>query len=91
MATHRNRFLIFYFRIEQAIHNNYLVLLIREQVFRISDKSFAIQWIPSHVGIDGNEEADDYANRGCLSEVISALKLTYSDVQWEIRRRMIED
>lgn len=51
--------------IERGLNNNYLVHLIREQMGRLADRNFTIQWIPSHVGIEGNDEADDFAGRGC--------------------------
>lgn len=60
-----------------GLHNNYLVHIITEQASSMANKNFTIHWIPSHVGIHGNEEADDFANRGYL-ETVSPLKITYS-------------
>lgn len=77
--------------IRQGLTNNYLVHLIREQVNRMKDKQFTIQWIPSHAGISGNEEADDFANRGCHATSVSPLKITYSDAHCEIKRRMMDE
>lgn len=45
--------------------------MIREQ-----DNHYTIQWIPSHVSISGNEEADD-ANEGCHLKEISLLKMQF--------------
>lgn len=39
---------------------SYLVHLIRELVSSMDAKNFVLQWILSHVGIDGNEKADDW-------------------------------
>lgn len=76
---------------KSGLQNNYLVHLIREQIERMYDKDFIIQWIPSHVGIHGNEEADDYANRGCYLDVTSPLKITFSDGQLVIKKQMFSE
>lgn len=59
--------------LEKGLQSNYLVHLIREKITRMSDRIFTIQWIPSYVGIAGNDEADDFANRACHLENISPL------------------
>lgn len=47
--------------------------------------------VPSHVGIDGNEEADDFAVWGSHLDMISPLKIAFSDAQNEIRCSMIRN
>lgn len=48
----------------------------RESIGRMEYKQFELQWIPSHVGIYGNEMADDLAQRACHLEEISKIKIT---------------
>lgn len=47
--------------------------------------------VPSHVGIEGNEMADDFANRGSNLEVISQIKITFSDAHSEVKRKMVAE
>lgn len=57
--------------LQKGLRNNYPVHVIKEQIERIHDVDFTIQWIPSHVGVHGNDEADDLANRGAWLQDIS--------------------
>lgn len=59
--------------------------------YQDGDKKFSIQWIPSHVGIVGNEEVDELGNRGTLLEEVSPLKITYSDALSEIKNLMLKE
>ncbi|XP_066902852.1 uncharacterized protein [Halyomorpha halys] len=43
-------------------------------------RAIALQWIPGHAGIDGNEQADKLAKRGC-AENQPVLPLTYRTVK----------
>lgn len=75
--------------IRQGLHDNYLVHFIRERISQLHGKIISIQWIPSHVGISGNEEADEFANRGCQLDSTSELKITFSDAFSVIKGRML--
>lgn len=77
--------------LKNGLDNNYLVHLIREEIQRLDKKTVTIQWIPSHVGIDGNEDADDLANRACHLEEISLLKISFSDAYCFIKDLMLQD
>lgn len=73
----------------QGPHDNYLVHFIRERISQLHDKTINIQWIPSHVGIKGNEEADQFANRGCQLNSKSELKITFSDAFSALKSGML--
>lgn len=77
--------------VKQGLRNNYLVQLIREQISRMNARNVVLQWIPSHIGVPVNDEADDLVKRGAWLEVISPHKITHSDALFEIRRRMLKN
>lgn len=54
--------------LKEGQHDNYLVHFIRKETSRFQDRTISIQWIPGHAGIEGNTEADSYANQGCYLE-----------------------
>ena len=47
-----------------------------------------IFWIPSHVGIDGNDKADDLAKKGTLSTSTIQNKIRYTDAIQTFRNEM---
>ena len=49
-------------------------------------KSVVFTWIPSHVGIDGNDMADELAKQSLSSEEISDIKLPHSDFKPKIKQ-----
>ena len=49
-------------------------------------KSVTFAWIPSHVGLDGNEMADELAKQSLTSEEISDIKLPHSDYKPKIKQ-----
>lgn len=50
-----------------------------------------MKWIPSHCGIEGNEEADRLANEGTKEENIEIVPLTYSDAMLSIKNLLIKE
>lgn len=64
-------------------YENKIIDVIRQQ----PETKFRIQWIPSHVGIMGNDMADSLANKGAEEPRYSiSIKMTISEIRNELKR-----
>ena len=52
----------------------------------LKGKSVTLAWIPSHVGIDGNDMADEFAKESLLSPHIDPIKIPSSDYRPKIKQ-----
>lgn len=66
--------------IEKMYAKNSLALRIKDAVAE-SGKSFLFLWIPSHVGIEGNEAADDNAKKGRKTRKTGEEMITREDLK----------
>ena len=64
------------------------VLDVSEELHRLylSGKSVEFCWIPSHVGIKGNETVDFLAKRAVTGEIDISIKVNYQDLFSDINR-----
>ena len=58
-----------------------------QKAVRDSNKEFSFCWVPSHVGVEGNERADNLAKRS-INESSSTLKTSCSDLKIIAKSRL---
>ncbi|KAL4119558.1 hypothetical protein QTP88_012363 [Uroleucon formosanum] len=69
---------------------NELVQLIQKSL-STTDRNIFFMWVPSHVGIPGNEKADTIANKAILSPPSTKIsKITTSDAIYNIKKKKLE-
>lgn len=64
---------------EDSNSKHYLVKRISKLIRDLPDNKLIIEWVPSHVGIRGNEAADELAKQAVLSEQITINQLSTED------------
>jgi len=70
---------------EKSYPTNTLVREIQNNI-RNSDKNFIFCWVPSHIGIHSNEEADKLAVQATIRPIVPQYQYTRSDAKAYIRR-----
>ena len=74
--------------LQHADHSNPLIQQILRRYFDLSrSKTVIFCWIPSHVSIQGNEEADQEAKHA-LKQPVSNIKIPYTDFKNQIRKNV---
>ncbi|XP_071578331.1 uncharacterized protein [Temnothorax nylanderi] len=80
----------------QSIYNNHInvyknryVVEARRYIYELEtifDKRVVLVWIPSHVGIEGNEVADDLAKEASLEEADHSIEVSVGDYRMHDKR-----
>ena len=69
--------------LKDGLHNiaHPTIASIRQKIYAIFNRGYKLQlvWVPSHVGIIGNEIADDQAKKACPRNVIDSPLIVKSD------------
>ena len=69
-------------------HQSHLINIIKNKGYDLTESNIkiTIQWIPSHVGVDGNEMADEIARAGHTNDHLIPAALDISDVKILVKR-----
>ncbi|XP_044597474.1 uncharacterized protein LOC123274040 [Cotesia glomerata] len=72
---------------------SYIILCIRDLILKLQEegKEVRLHWIPVHVGISGNEWADQVAKRAAVTGKDSNLELPANDFKKRWKMKLKED
>ncbi|KAL7291201.1 hypothetical protein TKK_0015042 [Trichogramma kaykai] len=69
-----------------SVKTNHVILDIRERFAALSHGSVSLAWIPSHVGIEGNEAVDALARAATVSPPVASPPVNFTDLAESFRR-----
>ena len=64
------------------------ILNLKQKIHLLSEKNKKIPfvWVPSHIGIEGNEQADATARKTLENKIIKGHKIPYTDFKSKIKK-----
>ncbi|CAB0034825.1 unnamed protein product [Trichogramma brassicae] len=69
-----------------AVKTNHVILDIKERFTALSHGSVSLAWIPSHIGIGGNEAVDALARAATVSPPVVSRPVNFTDLAESFRR-----
>ena len=72
--------------IQKLYPTNPIIKKKRQKLIRNNNKTFTVCWVPSHIGINGNEAADILAVQATAQALNAQFELTISDFKAYIKK-----
>ncbi|KAL7294426.1 hypothetical protein TKK_0012426 [Trichogramma kaykai] len=69
-----------------SVKTNHVILDMEERFTALSHGSVSLAWIPSHIGIEGNEAVDALARAAIVSPPVTSPPVNFTDLAESFRR-----
>ena len=76
------------YSVANSKNKNAMQIRINKLLNKISNKSIILEWIPSHVGIEGNEAADSAAKSALEEDYLIRLPLNIDELKCIIKKKI---